>query len=267
MDSRVGILYSAFDSLRSLVGELCDLLTRRDATPVRLIIEDLSGHTTAQAYPRVVLVLSNHPEAGRVASWLGSLGVGVVNAEFFSHASDRVSVRLRLNRKAIPTLPFAFASHPSVFTDPTLWDIYPAVLKSSAKEATWPVVSSIGELHDWVEAARARQFGWLIEQFVPSDVTIKWYFVGQECYAVNKRGRDDMIASVNEDPDVARLGWQISRAFSLEVGSVDIVRDTAGNLWPLDVNVVPAFRVWPGGYAVLANYLADQVAECRPTLV
>jgi hypothetical protein len=126
-------------------------------------------------------------------------------------------------------------------------------------------VSSIGELHDWIESSRPRQFGWVIERFIPSNLTIKWYFVGQHCFAVSKHGRNDMTASPNEQPDVARLGWQIARVFSLEVGSVDIVRDTEGNLWPLDVNVVPAFRVWPFGYPLLADYLSSQVAGRRPT--
>jgi D-alanine-D-alanine ligase-like ATP-grasp enzyme len=65
-----------------------------------------------------------------------------------------------------------------------------------------------------------------------------------------------MMACINEEADVKELGFRIARALRLEVGSVDIVRDVDGNLWPIDVNVVPAFRVWAEGYSLLADYLA-----------
>ena len=78
-----------------------------------------------------------------------------------------------------------------------MWDTYPAVIKSTSKTITWPVVNSAAELNDWIEADRPRAFGWEIEPFIPADVTTKCYFAGKCFYAVDKRTRNDRGACVN----------------------------------------------------------------------
>jgi|ERR1043165_924753 hypothetical protein len=171
------MLYSAHDALRSLVAELSERLSARSVIPVPLLIEDLRGHVVRNSYPATVLVLSNHAETPNVAAWLEAAGVRVVNGEFFRRRLDRISVKLCLKQLGVPVLPFAFGGHPSIFTDTALWNGYPAILKSRAKNNDWPIVHSIGELHDWIEAVAEHPFGWLIEKFVHAPVTAKWYFV------------------------------------------------------------------------------------------
>lgn len=108
------------------------------------------------------------------------------------------------------------------------------------------MVNNLGELHDWVEATRPHRFGWIIEQFVQAEVTTKLYFAGRHSYAVDKRSRNDQQAFVNRQSDVVDLGQRIAQALSLEVGSIDMVGDNEG-------------RLWPRGYPLLAEYLISQV--------
>jgi hypothetical protein len=261
MTKAVGILCSVYDPVRDLAMELSELVASCGGSATRMLVEDLSGRPSTESYPHILFVLSAHPDVWNMAYWFAQLGLRVINGGFFLQGGDRIAVQIRMKDAGLSILPFAFAAHPAVFKDTELWNTYPAILKSMTKEIEWPVVNNLGELHDWVETTRPHRFGWMIQQFVQTDVTTKLYFVGGHFHAVDKRGRNDQRACLNSKSDVVALGERIARVLSLEVGSIDMVRDQGGKLWPVDVNSVPAFRLWPSGYQLLAEHLMKQAGN------
>lgn len=255
MTQDVGILFSAHDPVRDLVKELADRIASCGGAPSRMLIEDLAGGSRTEGYPGTIFVLSSAAEVWQTACWLAQGGCRVVNSGFFASGGDRIAVQLRLAVAGVPILPFAFAAHPAMFKDRDVWNTYPAIIKSLAKQGSWPVFHDSGDMHDWVDSTRPHRFGWLIEEFVPTAVTTKYYFVGECSWVVDKRARNDMDGRTNDAVDVSSLGRQVAKALRLEVGSVDMVRDEQGALWPIDANPIPAFRLWPDGYQHLGAFL------------
>ena len=261
MIADIGFLYSAFDPVRDLIEEMQVHVASSGAIGRSVLLEDLRPLCSVEVCPSVMFAMSNCPEVLQMACWLDQLGIRVINRGFLRSVGNRVSAQILMKRERISVLPFAFAANPAVFKDRRVWASYPAILKHLAKRSVWPVMNNIGELNDWLESERPVQRGWMIQQFVPNEITIKWYVVGDKCHAVNKRSRNDAEPSVNYDEDVCLLGYRIARVLGIEIGSIDMIRDSSGELWPIDVNHVPAFRHWPGGYDLLARFLIETRAE------